>query len=61
MRWHKEGVCENDQMMVHPSNSEVWKALDNFYADFTRNASNVCIGLAADEFTPYKSFAASYS
>jgi hypothetical protein len=22
MRWHKEGVCENDQVMVHLSNSE---------------------------------------
>jgi hypothetical protein len=22
MRWHKEGVRENDQVMVHPSNSE---------------------------------------
>jgi hypothetical protein len=23
MRWHKEGVRENDQVMVHPSDSEV--------------------------------------
>jgi hypothetical protein len=22
MRWHKEGVRENDQVMMHPSNSE---------------------------------------
>jgi hypothetical protein len=38
MRWHKEDVCENDQVMVHPSDSEVWKALDDFDADFTRDA-----------------------
>jgi hypothetical protein len=25
MRWHKEGVCENDQVMVHPSDSDAWK------------------------------------
>jgi hypothetical protein len=37
-RWHKEGVCENDQVMVHPSDSEAWKALDNFDADFVRDA-----------------------
>jgi hypothetical protein len=38
MRWHKEGVRENDQVMVHPSNSEAWKALDDFDPDFTRDA-----------------------
>jgi hypothetical protein len=29
MRWHKEGVRENDQVMVHPSDSEAWKALEH--------------------------------
>jgi hypothetical protein len=38
MRWHKEGVCENDQVMVHPSDSEAWKTLDDFDPDFTRDA-----------------------
>jgi hypothetical protein len=38
MRWHKEDVCENDQVMVHPSDSEAWKALDDFNADFARDA-----------------------
>jgi hypothetical protein len=47
MRWHKEDVCENDQVMVHPSDSELWKALDDFDADFARFAHNVRIGLAA--------------
>jgi hypothetical protein len=37
MRWHMEGVRENDQVMVHPSNSEAWKALDDFDANFTRD------------------------
>jgi hypothetical protein len=36
MRWHKEGVRENNQGMVHPSNSEAWNALDDFDADFGR-------------------------
>jgi hypothetical protein len=31
-------VRENDQVMVHPSDSEAWKALDAFYADFARDA-----------------------
>jgi hypothetical protein len=41
MRWYKEGVRENDQVMVHLFDSEAWKALDDFDADFTRDARNV--------------------
>jgi hypothetical protein len=37
MRWHKEGIHENDQVMVHPSDSEAWKALDDFDVDFARD------------------------
>jgi hypothetical protein len=61
MRWHKEGVRENDQVMVHPSDSKAWKALDDFDPDFTRDARNVLIGLAMDGFTPYNTSASSYS
>jgi hypothetical protein len=38
---------------VHPSNSEAWKALDNFDTDFARDARNVRIELAIDAFTSY--------
>jgi hypothetical protein len=61
MRWHMEGVCESNQVMVHPSDSEAWKALDDFDVDFVRDAQNVCIGLATDGFSPYNMSAASYS
>jgi hypothetical protein len=61
MRWHKEGVCENDQVMVHPSDSEAWKALDDFDPDFSRDARNVRIGLAMDGFSTYNMSASSYS
>jgi hypothetical protein len=61
MRWHKEGVCENNQVMVHPSDSEAWKALDDFDPDFAREERNVRIGLAMDGFTPYNMSASSYS
>jgi hypothetical protein len=61
MWWHKEGVRENDQVMVHPSDSEPWKALDDFDADFTRDARNVRNGLATDVLSPYNMSAASYS
>jgi hypothetical protein len=61
MRWHKDGVCDNDQVMVHPSDSDAWKALDDIDADFARDARNVRIRLARDGFSPYNTSAASYS
>jgi hypothetical protein len=61
MRWHKEGVHENNQVMVHPSDSETWKTLDDFDTDFAKDARNVRIGLATDGFSPYNMSVASYS
>jgi hypothetical protein len=61
MRWHKEGECENNNVMVHPSDGEVCKALDNFDPDFARDAKNVRIGLATDGFTPFTESVTSYS
>jgi hypothetical protein len=61
MRWHKEGVRENDQVMVHPSDSEAWKTLDDFDADLVRDARDVRIGLAMDGFMPYNMSVVSYS
>jgi hypothetical protein len=60
MRWHK-GERENNNVMVHPSDGEAWKALDNFDPDFARDARNVHIGLATDGFTPFTESAASNS
>jgi hypothetical protein len=47
--------------MVHPSDSEAWKALDDFDPDFARDAWNVRIGFSTDGFTPYNMSASSYS
>jgi hypothetical protein len=61
MRWHKDGERENKDVMVHPSDSDKWKALDNFDPEFARDVRNVRIGLATDGFTPFGDNAASYS
>jgi hypothetical protein len=61
MRWHKEGKRENKDHMVHSSDGDAWKALDNFDPDFTRDARNVRLGLATNGFTPFNENAASYS
>jgi hypothetical protein len=47
--------------MVHSSDGEAWKALDNFDADFAKDAMNVRIGLAIDGFMLYNLSVASYS
>jgi hypothetical protein len=39
-RWHK-GVRENDELRVHPSDGDAWKALDTFDLDFIAEPRNV--------------------
>jgi hypothetical protein len=47
--------------MVHLSDGEAWKYLNNFDPDFARDVINVHIGLATDGFTPFTESAISYS
>jgi hypothetical protein len=61
MRWHKEGEHDNSNVMVHPSDGEAWKALNNFDPDFARDARNIHIRLATYGFTPFTGSVASYS
>jgi hypothetical protein len=61
MRWHKDGERENKVVMVHPSDSDMWKALDNIDLEFARDVRNICIGLVTDGFTPFGDNATSYS
>jgi hypothetical protein len=61
MQWHKEGVRENDELMVHPSDRDAWKALDKFDPDFAVEPRNVRIDLTTDGFTTFGQMASSYS
>jgi hypothetical protein len=61
MRWHKEGICENDGVMGHPSDGETWKVLDKFVADFASDARNVRFRLAIDGFHPFSTNSTPYS
>jgi hypothetical protein len=61
MRWHKEGIHENDVVMGHPSDSESWKVLDRFDADFASNVRNVHFRLATDGFDAFSTNSAPYS
>jgi hypothetical protein len=61
MWWHKDDERKNKEVMMHPSDSDAWKALDNFDLEFARDVRNVCNGLATDSFTPFGDNATSYS
>jgi hypothetical protein len=61
MRWHKEGIHENDGVMGHPLDGEAWKVLDGFDADFASDARNARFGFATDGFDPFSTNSAPYS
>jgi hypothetical protein len=61
MRWHKDGERQNKEVMVHHSDWDAWKALDNFHPEFAQDAINVRIGLATDGFTPFGDNTISYT
>jgi hypothetical protein len=61
MRWHKEGIRENDGVMGHPSDGDAWKVLDRFDANFASDVRNVRLGLATDGFDPFSTNSAPYS
>jgi hypothetical protein len=61
MRWHKEGIRENDGVMWNPLDDEAWKVLNRFDANFASDARNVRFGLATDDFDAFSTNSATYS
>jgi hypothetical protein len=61
MRWPKEGVCDNPDVLAHPADTDAWKELDAFDSRFASEVRNVHIGLATDGFSPFNLIAISYS
>jgi hypothetical protein len=47
--------------MTHSSDSDAWKALDDFDPEFVSEARNIQIRLATDGFTPFNTNTTSYS
>jgi hypothetical protein len=61
MRWRKYGERKNKEVMVHASDGDAWKALDNFDPKFAQDVRNVHIWLATNGFTPFSDNTTSYS
>ncbi|XP_028104426.1 uncharacterized protein LOC114303503 [Camellia sinensis] len=54
MRWHAEEWVD-DGVLRHPADSLAWKGFDRQNTCFASNSCNVCLGLATDEFNPFRS------
>jgi hypothetical protein len=61
MRWHKEGIHENDGVVVHPSDGEAWKVLDRFDIVFASEPRNVPFRLVTYGFDSFSTNSAPYS
>jgi hypothetical protein len=61
MRWHKEGIHENDGVTEHPSDGEAWTMLDRFDADFASDTRNVRFELVTYGFDSFSTNSAPYS
>jgi hypothetical protein len=62
MRCHKEVIRDSEDVdiMSHPTDAEVWHALDRFDPEFTRDPRSVRLGLSMDGFQPYSSNSIAY-
>lgn len=53
MKWHKESVRDNPDVMVHPANIDAWKPIDAFDSSFASESRNVYIGLTTYGFSSF--------
>jgi hypothetical protein len=61
LRWDKEGVRENPDVMAHPADIDAWNALDSINSSFADKLQNVRFSLVTDGFSPFNLTAPSYS
>lgn len=61
MRWHKEKLTCNANILNHPADSIAWKEFDKEHPWFAEDPRNVRLGLASDGFNPFGNMHNSYS
>ena len=60
MTWHS--TCRTiDGKLRHPADAKGWKSMDASHPNFSQEARNVRLGLAADGFNPYRTMSISHS
>ncbi|KAK5824737.1 hypothetical protein PVK06_019521 [Gossypium arboreum] len=60
MRWHNDERTD-DGLLRTPADSLAWKLFDSKFPSFASDPRNVRLGLAADDFNPFKIMSTSYS
>ena len=60
MTWHQSHDAV-DGVMMHPSDSEVWKHFNSVHPHFSVESRNMRLGLRTDGFNPFGSFTTPYS
>ena len=53
MRWHGEREYVEEDNMIHISDGEAWKHINNEFPDFAADVRNVRLGLSTDGFNPF--------
>lgn len=61
MRWHKEKLVPEDNLLRHPADAIAWRNFDETYPLFAQDPRNVRLGLASDGFNPFGNMSTSYS
>ena len=69
MHWHaerKEAVLNDlerieNPVLTHPSDASQWKALDDEYEDFGKDARNIRLGASTDGLNPFGSQSSTHS
>ncbi|XP_074337516.1 uncharacterized protein LOC141674713 [Apium graveolens] len=60
MVWHAKGQ-KKDGKLRHPADAEAWKELDARYPQFSFKNRNIRLGLAVDDFNPFRTMNISHS
>nr|KYP67982.1 hypothetical protein KK1_021599 [Cajanus cajan] len=61
MRWHVDGVRQDESIMTHPADADAWKKFDHTHPTFAQEPRNVRLGLCTDGFNPFGNSSTSYS
>ena len=60
MRWHKEKRINDEGVLRHPADYEIWKNMDTQFSWFSQDPRNVRLGVAMDGFNPFGNMSNSY-
>lgn len=60
MQWHKEKRVD-DRIMQHLADSPAWKSLDEQHVTFAKDARNVRLSLATEDFDPFGNMSSQHS